>query len=339
MVDDIRQFQGREYDKITNMLGREDWIGHLDFYYYGSESEPLAYTMPFFENPTITESQSANYQEYNPIGRAGSLYSYGGSPSRQVNLSFNLTLPVLLEHIRNTDPWTNPKMAATRQAIVDKMKSLAGQKVFFSNFKPGDDPIPALKKSFAAEDKVEKAMGGSFTNPEVRILDEFYEQSLDEADKALFSLRKVQSRALDGDGAKYRQAVIAKLANFIRIIRTTTTNHAQNPVYGPPVVRLNWGIMYENVPFITKSYDIEPIPDGGFDQRTLMPRQLRISMELAETRNVGKFSRSGDVAGRDNLGGWEVLIEKGGISTDPGYKHTVPERKSSVDKLRERRNG
>ena len=203
MVDDFRKFQGREYDKIRNMLGREDWIGHLDFYYYGSESEPQVYTMPFFENPTITESQSANYQEYNPIGRAGSLYSYGGSPSRQVNLSFNLTLPVLLENIRNTSLVTSPKLLATRNALATKMKKLAGDALFKSKFLSGADEIDSQDAAMNVEDIVEKSIG-DFSSPETRILDEFYEQSLEEADQALFSLRKIQSRALDGDGAKYR---------------------------------------------------------------------------------------------------------------------------------------
>ena len=56
-------------EKVQNLLGSEDWLGKLVFYYYGPDDKPAVYTVPFFENPSITESQSSNYATYNPLDR------------------------------------------------------------------------------------------------------------------------------------------------------------------------------------------------------------------------------------------------------------------------------
>ena len=44
----------------------------LDFYY----PDGNIITIPFFQNPSILEKSSANLVEYNPLARAGSMFSY-----------------------------------------------------------------------------------------------------------------------------------------------------------------------------------------------------------------------------------------------------------------------
>jgi len=46
--------------------------------------------IPFLQNPIITERGQSNLNEYNLVGRAGSLYSYGGAKSRVFNLQFTI---------------------------------------------------------------------------------------------------------------------------------------------------------------------------------------------------------------------------------------------------------
>ena len=60
-------------------------------------SEYYVVEMPFFENVKITENKKAKYQKYSMISRSSSLYSYLGADSRSLSLSFNMTLPHILD--------------------------------------------------------------------------------------------------------------------------------------------------------------------------------------------------------------------------------------------------
>ena len=79
---------------IKRLLGNKDWVGKLDFQFFDGDSSDLKIdTLPFYENPKIGESQSANYAKLSPIGRAGNLFAYLGANSRTINLTFNIRLP------------------------------------------------------------------------------------------------------------------------------------------------------------------------------------------------------------------------------------------------------
>ena len=52
--------------------------------------------IPFLQNPIITERGQSNLIEYDLVGRAGSLYSYGGAKSRVISLQFKINLVHLL---------------------------------------------------------------------------------------------------------------------------------------------------------------------------------------------------------------------------------------------------
>ena len=58
---------------------------------------------------------------------------------------------------------------------------------------------------------------------------------------------------------------------WVNIIRASLTNYSKNPVYGPPIVRLNHGIMYQDIPCICTNYDIRHNEAAGHDLRTLLP--------------------------------------------------------------------
>ena len=107
---------------------------------------------------------------------------------------------------------------------------------------------------------------------------------------------------------------------WINLIRTSVTNNTQNPIYGPPIIRLFHGPLYMNVPCICTDYSIEVIENSGYDVQTLMPRQIKVNMTLEEFR-VGDFgtfnSDSYNQIERDNLAGWEAVIQDGNRTTDP----------------------
>ena len=71
----------------------------LMFYFPMPQTGDSYYTveLPFFENVSIKESKKARYQKYSLISRSSNLYSYLGADSRMLDITFNITLPHLLE--------------------------------------------------------------------------------------------------------------------------------------------------------------------------------------------------------------------------------------------------
>ena len=55
-------------------------------------------TLPFFENPKISESATASYVEYNPLARSSSLFVYTGAKSRRFRVEAKYTLPDLMTY-------------------------------------------------------------------------------------------------------------------------------------------------------------------------------------------------------------------------------------------------
>ena len=122
---------------------------------------------------------------------------------------------------------------------------------------------------------------------------------------------------------KYK--MIDLIIYWVNIIRCSVINNAQNPIYGPPLIRLNHGIMYQNVPCICNNYSIGWVETAGYDLQTLLPRQIKVEMKLEELRtgDFGKFTGDGNnPINRDNLAGWESVVlgtENKRNSLDPGY--------------------
>ena len=57
--------------------------------------------IPFLQNPIITERGNSNLVEYDMIGRAGQLFSYGGAKSRTITLEFRINLLHLMYSTAN----------------------------------------------------------------------------------------------------------------------------------------------------------------------------------------------------------------------------------------------
>jgi hypothetical protein len=67
------------------------------------------------------------------------------------------------------------------------------------------------------------------------------------------------------------------------------------------------------------SYKIDKDENAGYDRETLLPRRLQVSMQLAELKQ-GDFTKYkvNDLVKRDNIKGWEAIINKdGSMSLDP----------------------
>jgi len=251
--------------------------------------------LPFFENIDIKESQNANYAKYSPIGRAGSLYAYTGSESRK----FKLKIPYTLDHLAEHDVGIGRFMRIALNNTEEDWKLLFTQ--FTDASKHGEGATEQDSHSYAARKFFKELFsenyaltGGTSLHPEVQ---EAYDEMSTEYDQ--------------------RDKVIDTLLFFVAILRSTTLNNALDPLYGPPILRLTHGTMYQSVPCICKNYDISWEEEAGYDLYTLTPRRLIINLTLEEVRSstfepydARKFIN------RNALAGWEQTIKKP-WTTDP----------------------
>jgi len=288
----------QETGRVRPVLGNQDWIGKLVLEYYGAEGNPIHRVIPFYENCRIQESQSSRLTTYSPIGRAGNSFAYTGADSRQFKLKFAITLPNLYNHDNNIQTIKNTRSLTQTQK----------QDLFFA-INSGLGPQFA---SYSVDSHLGQGGGPALK------YDSHYRYTLDEISERFLKVAEIHSPMykLDSDGSDQRRKILDRLASMVASVRSCVVNDAQNPVHGIPIVRLNYGILYDNVPCVCESYNIDYDENAGFDLKTLMPRRLFINMSLKETRtNANSLSRP-----EDKIQGWEVIVsdEYGGRTMDPG---------------------
>jgi hypothetical protein len=107
---------------------------------------------------------------------------------------------------------------------------------------------------------------------------------------------------------------------WINIIRSSTiANYSQNASLGPPVIYLNHGVMYRNIPCICTAATVKIVDILGYDLLNLMPRQVEITIQLSENKagRGGSFTPFDQVLS-DNAAGWQALIEYGTMDKQYG---------------------
>ena len=262
----------------------------LEFHY---PTDDMIIFLPFYENPTITETQTANYAEYNPVGRAGSLYAYTGAKSRKIKLKLKYTLPHLAFHDMGINKFMRIFMG---QGNVSQQLLFTKNTTYTTQQTVGDIPNSL---SLAVEKVYLKHLSeGGF---------------LQDANGTSPNITNV----LNTMEPTERNQVIDTLLFFLALFRTSVTNKATDPMHGPPLIRLNFGTMYQSVPCICKNYNITWEEEGGYDLETLTPRKLLINLQLDEVR-VGDFTtyEPAEYVVRDNLTGWESAVNSP-YTTDP----------------------
>tara|TARA_R110000751_G_scaffold55062_7_gene118180 strand:- start:3121 stop:4236 length:1116 start_codon:yes stop_codon:yes gene_type:complete len=330
--------------RVDSHLGDENWVGKLTLQYWESDRLPSVRVIPFFENPVIIESQNPRYMNYAVIGRSSNLFGYLGADSRKFNLSFKLNLPHITSLLKQySNLWSTPptKLQKRRDMLESDNESQAiretegranSKKVgSFAQEVTGIGTAQRMQGATQARDAKsnqvknnaqldqisdkEKHFGGVAVE-----FDEEYEKLLGGTPAG--NLQKYLSYDspaydLNKDFAKLRRSTINQVVSLIASIRSTVVNNTVHPEFGPPLVRLDWGILYRDVPCVCKGYTINVNDKAGYDKKTLLPRVLEVTMSLEETRKLQ------DVAGvsQDDLKGWEILVgtdQNPGLTSDPG---------------------
>ena len=297
--------------------------------------------LPFFENVSIKENKKAKYQKYSLISRSSNLYSYLGADSRNLTLSFNMTLPHILEDHpgvtldqfvkyekdpENTDaekekflkPYatdSTPKGMAFELGT-DYTKNLAKntalsvlQNAHITNSLNTEDMQHIQSRyGISRPDPLVDPLINPFQNP-----GQFQPASPAAQQNSQLDIESNQNNQL-----KYR--IIDLIIYWTNIVRSSVVNNSKNPLYGPPVIRLRHGILYQDVPCICTNYSIDYNEAAGYDTDTLLPRQLKVTMKLEEIRtgDFGEFDTT-DIIKKDNLAGWEAVVTGKTHSMDPGY--------------------
>jgi len=294
--------------------------------------------MPFFENVVIKESKKARYKKYSMVSRSSNLYSYLGADSRVMNLNFNISLPHIFEEhpdlnldkfVSYVEDKDNP--ASEQERFLEPYKSKTTPDGIA--FKLGTDYTKSLVQDSAKQVIKDLQRKGGATNTETLAYiskryglgDISFEAALGQKSTLLGKIGAGFGNVLDfvqsASSDYLKSRAIDLIIYWVNIIRSSVVNYSKNPIYGPPVIRLNHGIMYQNIPCICTDYSIDFNEAAGYDMDTLLPRQIRVTMKLEELRtgDFQDFMPKGNPVQRDNLAGWEAVILGKTNSMDPGY--------------------
>lgn len=270
-------------------------------FYESSKQSPHVRYLVFYEDPEIRESRKALMSKYQPVSRNSTLMAYTGAESRIFTVNFRFTLP----HIQNY-----------------------GDLIFFSKktpFKSKEELKKEFSKSFKdSNDSTFTAFAGKAKDHDLYFLDlesDYYtangpKSGVDDFFGTGFKTTKPKL-VVKEDPRPQTNKVIDLIMYWTNLIRVSVLNNAKNPTNGPPIIRLNHGILYQDIPCVALDYKIDYDKGHGADLRTLLPRVISFEISLQEIR-VGDFGEY-DIrkkVQRDNSVGWEAMI--GNINTiDP----------------------
>ena len=305
----------------------------LEFHYpqSSSDSDEIIVRIPFYENPKITETQTANYAEYNPINRVGSMYAYLGAKSRKIKVKSTFTLPHLAMHemgiVRFLRIFTGQSGEA-KKALFDGPASIANYPEKFTGGSTLASEVNDIYLNFLSDgDILELAKIGKaainlddYTNFGVPNLGPEFGGALGGSlgsEGLQNKLKTIDNNNFRSQRNKQNFEVIDTLLFFVALLRTSVANNVENPLLGPPLIRLNFGTMYRSVPCICKSYNLGWEETAGYDLGTLTPRRLTVDLSLEEVR-IGDFDKFevSHIVKRDNVAGWESAIASP-YTTDP----------------------
>ena len=281
-------------------------------------------TLPFFENIKITENKRARYQKYDLISRSSQLYTYLGADSRKFTLDFTMSFPhILEEHGGSPTQYLD---------FVDSEDPFAQRMLFFGA--EGGPRFKSKRRLYEKAQKLREDFASMFIEGQVITSEELnnilggLEAIVDGGLTAAQTIRDNTpllklfpgGRGISpGDTMSQHSRIIDLVMYWTNIIRASVLNNGDNPIYGPPIIRINHGILFQNIPCICTNYSIEPVEEAGYDVGTLMPRQIRYTMSLEEIRagDFGKFDPSKRIE-QDNICGWEAVVSNPHQSIDPG---------------------
>jgi len=263
--------------------------------------------IPFFENPVIQESKQSRLATYKLIGRNSDLFSYLGADARTIQLRMTLTLPHLF-HFMHSTPWID------KDTMFDKVPKFNIVKKNLTNILLNDRTETIYKR----DDITDRGsrLARKFVNGEIdAAVDSYYSQDAVRLKDSIQAFEAEYSELLGADSYQLdpdSRGVRAAYLYYINLLRATTLGSEELGL-GCPIIRLNFGPLYQDVPCIASKYSLESDQQAGYDISTMLPRRVTFNLDLHEVR-VGDFtSHSPERFGPsdDNVPTWDSVVQTG----------------------------
>ena len=277
------------------------------------ENNSITRKLPFFENPQITERRTANYANTNVFLRNEPVRLYTGSGPRRINLKLTYTLPHIAQFLGNylnnpaiLTPEESLDLQAIKRQVSELLKKQSGM--------GGGGIGPAPNPKYAGNGTVVSRSGKLVGLSETTIRTDGDNNPGD--GPRMPSHRNVQLKGADNQFYfnaqvlfnEYHVELTHIIEYMLNVARSSVIGTVQSlEKFGPPVGRLNMGIVYNDMPVIVKDYRINFDYANGMDHASLFSRVITIDLTLEEFRQD-----KGLLHGPDNdtpLQGWDTLFK------------------------------
>lgn len=299
--------------------------GFLEFSYVDSaingsllndKNKPLR--VPFFENPKITETRSANYATHTIVNQNEPYRLWTSAKPAKLNVSFSITLPHLMSFARAQmqDVYTNIVLSDKfHTTMFEYIKDAAGDR----NEKPINTTTLDYKEDrykltakILKENLFELPTGhdttGPHSEPTIRAQLILY---------TVYLLNLIKSSVL-GSSNNYNYNPDTDKVDDIAFTTDYTSRGWQEPeghvnladamggvataqYVPPPVIFLTHGALYQAAPFIATSYSLNFDGKAGYEELSLLPRKINIKLTLESYDQMKGNSRRRGVAALFNV--------------------------------------
>jgi len=267
---------------------------------------------PFFENPIIRERKTSNLVKYDALGRPGQLFGYTGAKSRQLDVEFNINLPLVFD-------------LASRNFSTDKIKQETDEDLrekFFEQLETQSDAAMKATKWNVKRDEFLKLINDG-TMPTLGIVTPSPPATAATGAGAAAAVAGAvvapPTSPEDSEDVKlathingayskshlYAQAVEI-IVYWIGLIRSSTMNNYMNPTLGPPIIKIKHGILYDRISTVAQNYSIALDDMAGYDVVSLLPNRIKVSLSLLEIQK-NPSDVPGDV--EETIYGWERNVD------------------------------
>lgn len=218
----------------------------IEFLYTLSGGKSANIFIPFFENPSISESKKARFVSLSPINFNDNINIYVGSDSRTFKLELKINFLHLIEN----------NLIGLKHLLVSEAQYLGTygyqQNVIESI---GEDTLFSdngwMSKDLLLESFQSKLRRNNFIT------------TTDRPDTKLISI----------------------YVAILGMIRNCVKNSVDNPLLGPPLLKIRYGALYDDIICIIKSVSISD-SNITYDVMTGVPLNMKVSFDLVENKNA-----------------------------------------------------
>jgi len=278
--------------------------GYLAFNYAfdpAGGTEQATRILPFYENPTITETRQANYAQTKIYLRNDTARLYTYTKPRKLTVNFHMTVPHIAEFFRGNGSWDWLSKKRMSTAAAKEGDDLNQKQIteYLNSIVAWDVSLKKDIKDIPQSDAV-SGVGGEKLLGQANIND----------------FNEYQHNAVTFPGKKFH-AVMDFLHYAVNHIRASVINSGGDRIAGPPICLLKFGSLYNNVPCIVKQYKLSVVETAGYETRTLFPNRIKVALTLEEMRGIHGNLHSDNSMIKGDLPGWQSLHQLGHIDPLP----------------------